>query len=272
LPRAAEPATTFARPEPLDAISASPDTPGTWPAPGELAALRRRADAARKDARAGRHSRAVRQLRQSIAALARRGDWLSAGEGSAELAATLLRRGHAREALAMVEQARRFAARSGGEPPLVDIAVLAGAARIDLARLDEAESVLGAAVSAARTSGDSVRMAAARIGLARCVFWRGRYAEAAAALAESREAIDWPIGLRLRHRLLSARVGVGRGDFSQALSLVGDALQLTGGDASLEAAVRSTAAFVHLATGDLDAVDREGAAAIAAARSFAAHA
>ena len=59
---------------------------------------------------------------------ARRGDWLSAGEGSAELAATLLRRGHAREALAMVEQARRFAARSGGEPPLVDIAVLAGAA------------------------------------------------------------------------------------------------------------------------------------------------
>ena len=267
LPRAAEPEATFAAADQLETTRPSSDTTGTWPAPGELAALRRRMEAAVADARAGRHSRAVRLLRQSVGALARRGDWVSAGEGSAALASTLLGRGRPREALATLEQARQFVVRSGVEPALVDVAVLAGAARIDLARLDEAESILGAAVSAAGTSGDGIRTAAARIALARCVFWRGRYAEAAAALAESREAIDWPIALRVRHRLLSARVAVGRDEFSQALSLIGDAMNLAGGDPSLEAAARSTTAFVHLAIGDLDAVDREGAAAIAAART-----
>ena len=168
LPRAAEPEATFAAADQLETTRPSSDTTGTWPAPGELAALRRRMEAAVADARAGRHSRAVRLLRQSVGALARRGDWVSAGEGSAALAETLLGRGRPREALATLEQARHFAVRSGVEPALVDVAVLAGAARIDLARLDEAESILGAAVSAAGTSGDGIRTAAARI-LARAV-------------------------------------------------------------------------------------------------------
>ena len=83
LPRAAEPEATFAAADQLETTRPSSDTTGTWPAPGELAALRRRMEAAVADARAGRHSRAVRLLRQSVGALARRGDWVSAGEGSA---------------------------------------------------------------------------------------------------------------------------------------------------------------------------------------------
>jgi len=99
------------------------------------------------------------------------------------------------------------------------------------------------------------------------VFWRGRYADAAAALADLSETAEWPLTLRLRHRLLTARVAVGRAEFSNAMSLVGDAVQLAGADASMRAAARSAAAFVHLAVGDLDAVAREGAAAISAARA-----
>jgi len=265
--RVAEPATTFDGSDQLDEVSPSSGASTSWPAPGELAALRRRMAGVLEDAQAGRHTCAVRQLRQTIGGLARRSDWATAEHGSVSLAQLLLRRGQAREALAALEQARRFAVRAGNESSLLDIAVLSGEAHIDLARLDEAESVLGAAVASAREGGDGVRLASARIALARAVFWRGRYADASAVLSELREAVDWPATLRLRHRLLCARIAVGRADYSCAMSLVGEALPLAGGDGSLEAAVRSTAAFVHLAVGDLDGVDREAAAAITAARA-----
>src|SRR6185503_4772374 len=50
----------------------------SWPAPGELAALRRRRDAAVADLARGRHVPGLRQLRQAIGGLARRGDWAGA--------------------------------------------------------------------------------------------------------------------------------------------------------------------------------------------------
>jgi DNA-binding NtrC family response regulator len=267
LPRVAEHLVSFDTPDRLEEPPAVSRSRSTWPAPGELAALRRRMDLALKDLHEGRHARGIRQLRQSIGGLARRDDWASAGRGAVALASTLLRRGRPREALAAIEQARQFAIRSDVDGTLVAIAVLAGEAWMDLARLDEAESVLGAAVSAARQSAQPVRAACARIALARCVFWRGRYADAAAALADLSETAEWPLPLRLRHRLLAAKVAVGRAEFSHAMSLVGDAVQLAGADASLRAAARSAAAFVHLAVGDLDAVAREGAAAVSAARA-----
>ncbi len=54
---------------------------GVWPAPGELAALRRRmADAVEQLSR-GRHAPAIRQLRQAIGGFARRDAWTDAGDG-----------------------------------------------------------------------------------------------------------------------------------------------------------------------------------------------
>jgi DNA-binding NtrC family response regulator len=243
-----------------------PEPDSLWPAPGELAALRRRMDAATQDLRQGRHARGMRLLRQAVGALARRGDRITAGHGILALASALLRRGRVRDALAVLEQARRLATGSGVEEILVDSAILGGEAHIDSGRLDEAESVLGAAVSAARQSGAGARLAQARIALARSVFWRGRYADAAAILADLQDTAEWPPSLRLRHMLLGAKVAVGQAEFGRAMSLAAGGLPQAGADPSLQAAAWSAAAFVHLAVGDLDAVDRDGAAAVRAAR------
>jgi DNA-binding NtrC family response regulator len=264
--RIAERLATF---ETLDRLDESPPIPSSissWPAPGELAALRRRIESGMKDLRDGRHARGIRQLRQTIGALARRDGWVDAAEGTLTLASALLRRGRLREALAALEQGRQFATKTTVESMPIDLAVLGGEARIDLARLDEAESILSAAVSAARSRSDSVRMATARMALARCNFWRGRYADAGVELAALNETSEWPLPLQMRRKVLGAKAAVGRADFSHAMSLAGQALQLAGADASMQAAAWSAAAFVHLAVGDLEAVGREGAAAVSAAR------
>jgi DNA-binding NtrC family response regulator/tetratricopeptide (TPR) repeat protein len=266
LPRVAERRATYGPRERLDEGRAGGRCGSVWPAPGELTALRHRMDAAMKDLQQGRHARGIRLLRQSVGGLARRDDSVSAGHGAVALASVLLRRGRVREALEALDQARQFARRSGAGQMLIESAILSGEAHVDLARLDEAESVLGAAVAAARGSGDSIRMAAARIALARSGFWRGRYADAGAILADLHDTAEWPAALSLRHTVLRAKVAVGQADFSEAMSLAGRGLQQAGADPSLQAAAWGAAAFVHLAVGDLDAVEREGATAVRAAR------
>src|SRR5205823_3417827 len=154
-----------------------------WPTPGELAALRRKVTDALAKLTRGRHAAAIRQLRQTVGALIRRGAWADAADGAMPLAATLLRRGRPRDALKVLDDVRTFAGRSGGDARLLDAAVLAGEAWIDLARLDEAETVLAAAVTSATTSGDRLRIATSSLALARCLFWRGKYDDAAAALS-----------------------------------------------------------------------------------------
>jgi len=59
------------------------------------------------------------------------------------------------------EDDRMYASRSARGGLLLDLAALSGEAWIDLARLDEAESVLGTAVAAARAAHDPARAAAA---------------------------------------------------------------------------------------------------------------
>jgi DNA-binding NtrC family response regulator len=265
--RVAEPIAAFGLPDTLEPPAAESDSTANWPTPGELTTLRRRVDNAANDLEGGRHARGMRQLRHAMAGLARRGDWITARRAAISLASALLTRGRPEDALKVLDAARRFAESCNGDRGLMDVALVGGEARVDLARLDEAESVLGAALAVARNLGDATAVAAARIALARCVFWRGRYAEAAAVLAEVREAADWPAALRVRWTLVGARIAVGRADFSTAMSLVGQAADLAGINAPLCAAVRSCAAFVHLAVGDLDGVDRETAAAISAARA-----
>src|SRR6185295_1102529 len=100
-------------------------------------------------------------------------------------------------------------------------------------------------------------LAAAAIALARCVFWRGQYADAARALGPleagtAREADTLAPAARARHTLLASRIAVGLGEFSHAMSLVMDAVQRAKADGAvaIEAAAACTAAFVHLAVGD----------------------
>ena len=94
----------------------------------------------------------------------------------------LMRRGRTRDALAVVNDGRDYAARAGDRGTLVDLAILGGHAWIDMGRLDEAESVLGSALAAARALSDPERTAGASLALARWSYWRGEYAEAEAIL------------------------------------------------------------------------------------------
>ena len=146
----------------------------------------------------------------------------------------------------------------------LDLAVLGGDAWIDLARLDEAESVLGSAIAAAGAGGDAARAASASLTLARCLFWRGLYANAGGLLDGAADQVPGRDGVR--HRLLAARIAVGLGDVARAMPLVVEARELSARDAMALAAAHTTAAFVHLAAGDLDAVDRDANESLLAAR------
>ena len=249
---------------------ATPAEPAcAWPAPGELASLRRRIDAAAALIARGRHTPGTRDLRTAIGGLARRGAWLEAGQGALALAAALTARGRVRDAQAAIDQGREYATRASGDALLVDLAVLAGEAWIDLARLDEAEAVVATAAAAARAAGDALRIGAASLALARVVFWRGRYADADAALGRSGDG--QPAALRLRRSLLDARIAVGLRDFSRAMASAADAIRAAeeSGDARSIGCARYGAAFVHAAVGDWEAAEREASASIA--RAHAAH-
>src|SRR4029077_3794276 len=76
--------------------------PCAWPAPGELAGLRRKMAHAVADIERGRHAPGIRQLRQVAGGLARRGAWSDAAKGALALAGALLRRGRTRDALTAV--------------------------------------------------------------------------------------------------------------------------------------------------------------------------
>jgi DNA-binding NtrC family response regulator len=239
-----------------------------WPAPGELTGLRRRMDAAIRQLAGGRHAPGDRLLRQAVGGLARRSDWVHAGRGTLALAGSLLRRGRARDAQAAVDVARDYCGRAHQERSLIDVATLAGHVWIDLARLDEAESVLGAATAAATASGDPQQMVEASLAMARCLFWRGRYADADVALWEPAHLL-LPDRTRTKISIARSRNAVGLRDFGRAISCSAEALQRAHAAQDREgaAAAACAAAFAHLAVSDLDAVRRDVAACVAAARA-----
>src|SRR5439155_13002390 len=137
--------------------------PASWPTPGELAMLRRRVGTARRLIERGRHAPGERTLRQAIGGLARRGDWPHVGEGALALASCLLKRGRARDAQAAIAEANEYWHRGENEARLIESSMLAGIAWIDLARLDEAEAVLAAALAAARSAGDGAAIGRASL-------------------------------------------------------------------------------------------------------------
>jgi len=239
-----------------------------WPAPAELGQLRRRLRDALTLVANGRYGPGVRQLRQVVGSLARRDDWSSAADGALALAACLLGRGRPREAQAALDDARRHVGRTGCDPLLVDVATLSGEAWIDLSRLDEAETVLAAAAATARGLGERERASAASQALARCLYWRGQYAEAKGALGDVDEnaAGNW---LTVRPILLAARIALAESAFERATMLTTRAVAATlaGSDARARAAAAYCAGLVHAAVGDLEAADRDLVDALAAART-----
>jgi DNA-binding NtrC family response regulator len=252
---------------PVTSIDAAGSRRSVWPAPGELAALRRRTADAVEQLSRGRHAPAIRQLRQAIGGFARRDAWTEAGDGGLVLASALLRRGRVREAQAALAETRQYAGRAGRDALLLDVAALSGDAWIDLARLDDAESVIGSALAAARAARDAGRVRVLSLVLARGLAWRGRWADAAVAAGPT--PVESPIEVRVRHAALSSRIAVGQRDPARAMALVTEAIEQSRADGSVRgsAAAACAAAFVHLAVADFDAVHRLAVAAIAAARA-----
>ena len=142
-----------------------------------------------------------------------------------------------------------------------------------MAKLDEAESsIVGGAILAARAAGDGARGASASSALARCLFWRGHYADARLALPAPDFAEGAPESALANVRL-AARLLVGCGDLSGAMAAATEAITRTHGPGGgrtqhTEAgASMCTAALGDLAVGDLDAVARDVAGALAHARA-----
>jgi len=268
MPRVAEQSAIYDSDEaPPLLVPAAALGPDAWPAPGEMSSLRRKMDAAMRLIACGRRAPGERALRQAIGSLVRRSDWTHAIRGAQALAESLLMRGRVADARALLEDARGYCARAEDQAALLEIAVAAGHAWVDLGRLDEAESVVAAAIGAARARASGEELAHASLAMARCLFWRGRYADADAVLTDL--GPDLPDRTCVRLAIAASRHAVGRRDLGVAVSRAAEALERAHAtlDARLEAAASYAAAFAHLAVCDLEAVDRDAARCITQARA-----
>jgi len=232
----------------------------SWPAPGELVSLRRCMAAALAQLRAGRHAPGDRALRQAIGGLARRGIWANAAEGALALAASLLKRGRPRDAIDALDRAREYSKRSGEASAMLSVGTLSGVALVDLCRLDDAKSVLGAAACGLETSDDPNVALKVELARSRCRFWRAEHADARDALAHFRES-DLREESLIRLLAMRARVAVGCGDLADAVAAAVEALrraELTR-DSGLIAEAACSAALAHLAVGDLPSLETDAA-------------
>ena len=232
---------------------------GRGPRLDELIALRRRLELGVRQLACGRRAPGERTLRQAIAALARRDDRRHAAVGAIALA------GVARAARARA--ARRSTCWPTGDSPdrdagetglLVDAATLAAVAWTDLGRLDEAESASGSAIGAARARGRHAAPGRRDPGARR-------------AVCSGAAGMPTPSGRSGRspaRRSRRVRPPPSTRSPRASASVCGDAGRGVAGppgrveqaecasDERLLAHARCSAAFAHLAVGDLDAVER----------------
>jgi DNA-binding NtrC family response regulator len=208
----------------------------------------------------GRHAPGDRGLRQVIGGLARRGIWTSAAEGSLALAASLLKRGRPRDAVDVLDAARDYCKRSAEPGAMLSVGVLSGVALVDLGRLDDAASVLGAAASTLGTTDDPNIALGVELARSRCRFWRGEYADARDGLRRFRES-ELREECLVRLHAMHARVAVGCGDLAGGVEAAVEALRRAelAGDSGLVAEAACAAAFAHLAVGDLPALQDDAA-------------
>ena len=158
--------------------SLSPECVRNIPRRGGTAIAGAAARAARL-ARGGRHAAAVRLLLRATRVLDRRGRNGDAARCAIQLGWLL--RDRARVARA-VEQFERAAAVADDPPTAVSAAIGQGVTWTDEDRLLEAEAALRSAASAAALVQDPELEERAVTALARCLFWQGRFEEAAALL------------------------------------------------------------------------------------------
>ena len=238
-----------------------------WPSPGELAALRKRLQSARTLVGQGRHASGERALRQVGAQLARRRDWAHAAQAFEALAMFLVRRGRLRDAQAVLAEARESSTQGEETSVMNRIAILTGLALTDEARLDEAEAVLTGAEAAAHGLEEPGVARHARLALARCQFWQGRFDAAAGTLSRI-EDVTLPDEEMVRVAALRSRVAVGRLDFEEAITQSAAALNRARRASSPEliAIAAGAAAFAHLSVGDHAAVGADVEQAVLAAR------
>jgi DNA-binding NtrC family response regulator len=266
--RAAEQTAAYGR----GGLATPPEGPGArvaWPVAEDLAALGHLVEDAVRLAAAGRQAHAIRRLRGAIGALSRRGDSAQAASAGVALARLLLTRGEPEAAQQALDAAAAHAVDAQREDLLIDIGVTSAEGWIDRARLDEAESVGAASLASARRVNDAARADAASLTVARCLFWRGRYADAKAAIERDELTTDEGRRIGVRRSCLAAKIAVGLRDFAAATRWAGVAWDAarTSGDHRALAAALYTKSFVHLRLGDLEAATGEARASIAAARA-----
>lgn len=209
-------------------------------------------------ARRGRHLAAARLLIRAGRVLGSRGDSDGAARCAERLGRLHMSRGQIGAALEQFERARSL---------VTDVTVSRAAtlgianAWVDDGRLGEAEALLrSVAVTAAMEQRPD---AAAAHGLARCLYWQGRYAEAAVVLQPHIEhAPDVEcLALAARVQIADPTPASGLQFARRAL----DAIEVTGPDATHWAAHLTMAATLS-AAGDCAAAGLHITAAIAAAR------
>ena len=148
----------------------------------------------------------------------------------------------------------------------LEVAILTG--RADRAAHQQAEKVFRGRAAGELETGFHSLLEPARLALVRCLFWRGRYGEAAKMLA----SIDGSTGESHRSVTLAvaqSRLAVGERDLGPAVAKATQALEAAErlGAPSLVASAACGAAFAHLAVGDCPSVERDAALSIRAARA-----
>jgi DNA-binding NtrC family response regulator/tetratricopeptide (TPR) repeat protein len=263
---AESPASYAGQTEPEQEPSTAVDGPG-WADPNEVAALRRRLEAAVKQLGAGRLAPGERALRAAVAGLVRRHEWPAAARGSVALATAVLQRGRARDAQHVLKDAKDYARRAADDNAVADVAILSGIAWTDQGRLDEAESLLSASLAAATSRRDMARTVSSRLALARCHFWRAQYDQSSEVLLRLQEDEIGP-GDAVARLIGLSRAAIGGRDFEAAMrhAMAASDIAERSGQPALAARATCGLAFAHLAVGDSGAVTRDVTASVRAAR------
>ncbi len=242
-----------------------------WPAPGEVARLRRQLDAARAELRRGRCQPGERSARQAMHGFARRGEWLGALQGALCLLDSLLRRGRVADAEPLLDDARRWGGLSRDLPGLQRLAVLRGELLIATGRLPAAELLLETTLASTQSAGPHSALDAA-LALASCLYWQGRYRDAWHRLVVLDAEPDLAVSARVRVDIAKSQVSIGRGRVADAVADAARARDtaLSLADPELCALACHASASALLAAGDEAQADAAALAALGHAR--AAHA
>jgi DNA-binding NtrC family response regulator len=238
-----------------------------WASASEAASIRRRAADGEALLARGRQAEGERTLRLAASALARREEWAYASELGLTLAHALAHRGRMRDAQAILADAREWAGRSADQRLLGRIATQAGTLWLESGRLDEAEAALAAALASFCAAADSHSSADAALALARCHFWRGRYADGEQLLTDHGRSAARATGIRWRIAQSRCAIGLRNPGRGVALALETVKAASEAADSGLAAEAFCASAFARLSINDYESVERDVGQAIAAAHA-----